>query len=180
MLARVLAGELPALVTAQTAREILGALRLQREFGFRLVLDGAAEAYLVLDEIRAAGVPVILHPTMARHGGTLENATFETATKLRDAGIPFALQSGYEGYVPKTRVVLFEAAMAAAYGLTVEQALAAVTIDAARIIGQEERIGTLERGKDADLALFDGPPLEHTTHVCAVVVRGVVASEECR
>ncbi|HJS48322.1 MAG TPA: amidohydrolase family protein [Gemmatimonadales bacterium] len=180
VLARVLAGELPALVTAQTAREILGALRLQREFGFRLVLDGAAEAYLVLDEIRAAGVPVILHPTMARHGGTLENATFETATKLRDAGIPFALQSGYEGYVPKTRVVLFEAAMAAAYGLTVEQALAAVTIDAARIIGQEERIGTLERGKDADLALFDGPPLEHTTHVCAVVVRGVVASEECR
>ena len=180
VLARVLAGELPALVTVQTAREILGALRLQREFGFRLVLDGAAEAYLVLDEIRAAGVPVILHPTMARHGGTLENATFETATKLRDAGIPFALQSGYEGYVPKTRVVLFEAAMAAAYGLTVEQALAAVTIDAARIIGQEGRIGTLERGKDADLALFDGPPLEHTTHVCAVVVRGVVASAECR
>lgn len=180
VLARVLAGELPALVTAQTAREILGALRLQREFGFRLVLDGAAEAYLVLDEIRAAGVPVILHPTMARHGGTMENATFETATKLRDAGIPFALQSGYEGYVPRTRVVLFEAAMAAAYGLTVEQALAAVTVDAARIIGQEERIGTLERGKDADLALFDGPPLEHTTHVCAVVIRGVVASEECR
>ena len=53
-------------------------------------------------------------------------------------------------------------------------------IDAARIIGQEGRIGTLERGKDADLALFDGPPLEHTTHVCAVVIRGVVASEECR
>jgi len=180
VLARVLAGELPALVTAQTAREILAALRLQQEFGFRLVLDGAAEAYLVLDEIRAAKVPVILHPTMARHGGTMENATFETATKLRDAGIPFALQSGYEGYVPKTRVVLFEAAMAAAYGLTVEQALAAVTSDAARIIGQDRRVGSLERGKDADLALFDGPPLEHTSHVCAVVVHGAVMSEECR
>ena len=180
VLARVLAGEVPALVTAQTAREILAALRLQREFGFRLVLDGAAEAYLVLDEIRAAKVPVILHPTMARHAGTMENATFETAARLRDAGIPFALQSGFEGYVPKTRVVLFEAAMASAYGLTVEQALAAVTIDAARIIGQDRRVGSLERGKDADLALFDGPPLEHTSHVCAVVVHGVVASEECR
>ncbi len=180
VLARVLAGELPALVTAQTAREILAALRLQREFGFRLVLDGAAEAYLVLGEIKAAQVPVILHPTMARHGGTMENATLETAAKLRDAGIPFALQSGYEGYVPKTRVVLFEAAMATAYGLTVEQALAAVTIDAARIIGQDARVGSLERGKDADLALFDGPPLEHASHVCGVIVRGVVASEECR
>jgi imidazolonepropionase-like amidohydrolase len=180
VMAGVLAGDLPALVTAQTAREILAALRLREEFGFRLVLDGAAEAYLVLDQIRAAGVPVILHPTMARHGGTMENATFETAVKLRDAGIPFALQSGYEGYVPKTRVVLFEAAMAVAYGLTVEQALAAVTIDAARIIGQDARIGSLERGKDADLALFDGPPLEHTTHVCAVLVRGVPVSEECR
>lgn len=180
VMARVLAGELPALITAQTAREILAALRLRREFGFRLVLDGAAEAHLVLDEIKAAGVPVILHPTMARHSGTMENATFESARKLRDAGIPFALQSGYEGYVPKTRVVLFEAAMAAAYGLTVEQALATVTIDAARIIGQDTRVGSLERGKEADLALFDGPPLEHTSHVCAVVVRGVVASEECR
>ncbi len=180
VMAGVLAGDLPALVTAQTAREILAALRLREEFGFRLVLDGAAEAYLVLDQIRAARVPVILHPTMARHGGTMENATFETAVKLRDAGIPFALQSGYEGYVPKTRVVLFEAAMAVAYGLTVEQALAAVTIDAARIIGQDARIGSLERGKDADLALFDGPPLEHTTHVCAVLVRGVPVSEECR
>jgi imidazolonepropionase-like amidohydrolase len=180
VMARVLAGELPALITAQTAREILAALRLQREFGFRLVLDGAAEAYLVLDAIREAKVPVILHPTMARHGGTMENATLETAARLREAGIPFALQSGYEGYVPKTRVVLFEAAMATAYGLTVEQALAAVTIDAARIIGQDRRVGSLERGKDADLALFDGPPLEHTSHVCAVVVHGVVASEECR
>jgi imidazolonepropionase-like amidohydrolase len=180
VMARVLAGEIPALITAQTAREILAALRLQQEFGFRLVLDGAAEAYLVLEEIKAAKVPVILHPTMARHGGTLENASLETAAKLRAAGIPFALQSGYEGYVPKTRVVLFEAAMATAYGLTVEQALAAVTIDAARIIGQDRRVGSLERGKDADLALFDGPPLEHASHVCAVVVHGAVVSEECR
>ena len=179
-LARVLDGEIPALITAQRASEILTALRLQREFGFRLVLDGAAEAYLVLDEIREAGVPVIVHPTMARHGGTLENATMETVRILRDAGIPVALQSGFEGYVPKTRVVLFEAAMAAAYGMPFEEALGTVTIDAARILGIDDRVGSLEPGKHGDLALFDGDPFEYTTQVCGVVIEGVVVSEECR
>jgi imidazolonepropionase-like amidohydrolase len=179
ILARVLNGEVPALITAQRASEILAALRLREEFGFRLILDGAAESYIVADEIRAAGVPVILHPTMARHSGTLENATLETAMKLRDAGIQVALQSGYEGYVPKTRVVLFEAAMAAAYWLPFEEALATITIDAARVLGLEKRIGSLERGKDGDLALFDGDPFEYTSKVCGVVIEGVVVSENC-
>ncbi len=180
MVARVLKGEVPALVTAHKVSEILAALRLQKEFGLRLVLDGAAESYLVVDEIKAAGVPVILHPTMARHRGALENATLETAKTLKDAGIAIALQSGFEGYVPKARVVLFEAAMASAYGLSFEQALAAVTIDAARIIGQDRRLGSIERGKDGDLALFDGDPFEYTTHVCAVVIQGEVVSDTCR
>jgi imidazolonepropionase-like amidohydrolase len=179
-LARVVSGEIPALITAQGVTEILAALRLQQEFGFRLVLDGAAEAYLVMDEIKAAGVPVILHPTMVRTSGETENATLETAKKLVDAGIPVALQSGFEGYVPKTRVVLFEAALAAANGLTMDQALRTITIDAAKAIGQEKRVGSLERGKDGDLALFDGDPFEYTSHVCAVVVGGRVVSEECR
>jgi imidazolonepropionase-like amidohydrolase len=179
-LARVVSGEIPALITAQGVTEILAALRLQQEFGFKLVLDGAAEAYLVMDEIKAAGVPIILHPTMVRTSGETENATLETAKKLVDAGIPVALQSGFEGYVPKTRVVLFEAALAAANGLTLEQALRTITIDAAKAIGQEKRVGSLERGKDGDLALFDGDPFEYTSHVCAVVVGGRVVSEECR
>lgn len=179
-LGRVLAGEIPALVTAHRASEILAALRLQREFGFKLVLDGAADAHLVLDEIREAGVPVILHPTMIRPGGSAANASIETASKLRAAGIPFALQSGFEGYVPKTRVVLWEAAQAAANGLTMEQALATITIDAARLIGADRRVGSLERGKDGDLVLFDGDPFEYRTHVCGVVIEGRVVSEECR
>jgi imidazolonepropionase-like amidohydrolase len=179
-LVAVLDRRLPALVTVHTVTEILDALRLQREFGFRLVLDGAAEAYLVADAIRAAGVPVILHPTMVRPGNLDENATLEAAKRLRDAGIPVALQSGYEAYVPKTRVVLFEAAIAAANGLAFDQALAAVTIDAARIIGVDERVGSLAPGKDGDLALFDGDPFEYTSHVCAVVIEGRVVSEGCR
>jgi imidazolonepropionase-like amidohydrolase len=176
----VLDGTWPALITAQGTSEILAALRLQREFGFRLVLDGAAESYMVLDEIKAAGVAVILHATMVDNRGGTESATLETASRLRQAGIPFAIQSGYTSYVPKTRVVLFEAAVAAANGLTREEALAAITIDAAKIIGQDRRLGSLEPGKDGDLALFDGDPFEYTSHVCAVVIEGVVVEEKCR
>jgi imidazolonepropionase-like amidohydrolase len=180
VLSLVLSGEVPALITAQRVSEILAALRLKDEFGFRLILDGAAESYLVTDEIKRANVPVILHPTMARHGGTLENATFETARKLRDAGITVALQSGFEGYVPKTRVVLFEAAMASAYGLSFDEALATITIDAARVLGLDRRVGSLEAGKDGDVVLFDGEPFEYTSHVCGVVIAGRLVSERCR
>jgi imidazolonepropionase-like amidohydrolase len=104
----------------------------------------------------------------------------ETAATLRRAGVPVALQSGFEPYVPKTRVVLFEAAAAAANGLSFEEALAAVTIDAARLLGVEKRVGSIEPGKDADLALFDGDPFEYTTHVTAVLIDGRVVSEEAR
>lgn len=180
MLARVLNREVPALITAQRVPEILAALRLQEEFGFDMVLDGGAESYMVIDEIRRAGVPVILHPTMVRLGGETGHATLETARRLREAGITVALQSGFEGYVPKTRVVLFEAAIAAANGLSMEDALRTITIDAARIIGQERRVGSLERGKDGDVVVFDGDPFEYTSHVCAVVIEGQVVSEECR
>jgi imidazolonepropionase-like amidohydrolase len=180
MLARVLNRELPALITAQRVPEILAALRLQEEFGFDMVLDGAAESYLVIDEIRRAGVPVIIHPSMVRLGGETAGATLETASRLRQAGITVALQSGFEGYVPKTRVVLFEAAVAAANGLSMEDALRTITIDAARVIGQERRVGSLETGKDGDIVIFDGDPFEYTSHVCAVVIEGQVVSEECR
>jgi imidazolonepropionase-like amidohydrolase len=179
--AEVLAGKLPLLVTADRATDIDAALRVAAEFKLRLVLDSAAEAYLVADRIKAAGVPVILHPSMRRAGmGETENLSFETAAKLRKAGIPVALQSGYEGYVPKTRVALFEAAVAAANGLTTEEALATITIDAARILGVDGRVGSLGPGKDADVAVFDGDPFEHVTHCTAVVIDGRVVSTEPR
>lgn len=179
-LGRVLNREMPALVTAHRVSEILAALRLKEEFGLDLVLDGAAESYMVIDEIRRAGVPVILHPSMVRLTGETQSATLETARRLREAGITVALQSGYEGYVPKTRVVLFEAAILAANGLAFEDALRTITIDAARVIGLGDRVGSLERGKDGDVAVFDGDPFEYTSHVCAVVIEGQVVSETCR
>ncbi len=175
----LLDGEFVAMITANRAQEILGALRLAKEFGFRLILDGAAESYLVLDEIKSAGVPVILHPMMARAQGDRRNMSFETPVTLRDAGIRFAIQSGFESYVPKTRVILFEAAIAAAHGLSFEEALEAVTIAPARILGIANRVGSLEAGKDADIVLYDGDPFEYTTHVCTVIIDGVVKSREC-
>lgn len=177
--ARLLDGTTPALITAQSARDIEAALRLQKEFGFKMVLDGGAESYLLLDQLKAAGVPVIVHPPMARNAGLLQNASVETPAKLRSAGIPVALQSGYEAYVPKTRVVLFEAAIAASWGVPKEQALGMITIDAARLLGVEQRVGSLEPGKDGDVALFDGDPFEYTSHVCGVVLGGDVVAEGC-
>ena len=179
-LARVLSHELPLLVTAHRARDILTAIRIATEFDVKIVLDGAAEAYLVIDQIRDAGVPVIVHPTMYRATGETENLSFETAATLKAAGIPIALQSGYESYVPRTRVVLFEAGVAAAHGLDFEEALGTITIEAATILGIANRVGSLEVGKDADVALFDGDPFEYTTHCIGVIANGEVVSHEVR
>jgi len=172
VLATVLAGEVPLLVTAHRAHDLLAALRIAREFGLRLVLDGAAEAYLVLPEIQAAGCWVLPHPAMARTSGELENGTMELAALLHTAKVPLALQSGYEAYVPKTRVVLWEAGVAVGHGLPVEAALRALTIDAARLLGIDDRTGSLVAGKAADLALFDGDPFEYTSHCLGTLIDG--------
>ena len=164
----------------QRHQDILAALRLATEFKLKIILDGVADAPLVLTEIKKSGFPVFLHPTMYRANDETENLSVETASKLRKAGIPFALQSGFENYVPKTRLVLFEAAVAAANGLTQNEALAAITIDAAKLLGIQKRTGSLESGKDADLALYDGDPFEYTTHCTGVIVSGVVTDGQPR
>ena len=178
-MAKVLNKEVPALIRANHANDIMTALRLQKEFGFDLILDGAAEAYKVMDELKAAKIPVIIHPSMVRTGGETQNASLETAAKLKAAGITVVLQSSFEGYVPKTRVVLFEAAILAANGMSFEEALATITIDAAKVLGQDKRIGSIKKGKDADLALFDGDPFEYRTRVCGVFIDGELVSNEC-
>lgn len=172
-LADLLEGKLTALVTVHKANDIMTAIRLQEEFDFPMVIDGAAESYLILDEIKKAGIPVIVHPTMIRTYGDSKNASFETAGALYKAGIPIAFQSGYEGYVPKTRVVLYEAGVAAANGLGKENALKVLTLDAARLLDIDERVGSLKAGKDADVVLFDGDPLEYTSNVTGVFINGI-------
>ncbi|WP_222619804.1 MULTISPECIES: amidohydrolase family protein [Pontibacter] len=178
-LAGVLSGKYKALVTANKAQDIMAALRLAKEFNLNMVLDGAAEAYLLVNEIKTAAVPVIVHPTMARAYGENKNMSFETAAILAKAGIPVAIQSGFEAYVPRARVLLFEASVAVANGMQPEQALAAITTAPSKMIGQDKRIGSLEKGKDADIVLFDGDPFEYTSHVCTVIVNGKVVNEKC-
>jgi imidazolonepropionase-like amidohydrolase len=180
MMQKVIRREIPLLVTAHRAQDIMTALRIAKEFNIRIVLDGAAEAFMVTDEIKASGFPVIIHPTMYRAGGEMESLAMTTAAKLKAAGIVVALQSGYENYVPKTRVVLFEAGVAAANGLSMRDALATVTIDAAKILGLDARIGSVVQGKDADLAMYDGDPFEYTTHCTGTIINGQVVSETIR
>jgi len=180
ILAKVLSGEVLAMFTVQRAPEIMTALRLQQEFGFKLILDGAAESYILINEIKEIPLRgIILHPTMVRNYGDTKNVSLETAATLKKEGITFALQSGYEGYVPKTRIVLFEAAIANANGLPFEDALATITINAAKILGIEDRVGSIETGKDADIVLFDDNPFEYTSHVCTVIINGKIVKEDC-
>lgn len=170
--------EIPVLATARREDDILTALRIAREFDLELELADAVEGYLVADEIRAAGVPVHVGPVMERVGA-LEtmNLSFENAAILAQRGIPITFQSGFEDYVPRTHVVLYEAALAGAWGLGFESALRALTIDAARRLRVGDRVGSIERGKEADLVLFDGDPFEYTTHVKAVVVDGTLVHQ---
>jgi len=109
-----------------------------------------------------------------------KNISYETPKTLIENGIPFAIQGGYESYVPKTRVVLFEAAIAAANGLTFEEALASITISAAKILKIDNRVGSLEVGKDADIVIYDGDPFEYTSHVCNVILNGEVIHSNCK
>lgn len=175
-LADLLEGKFTAMVTVHRANDIMTAIRLQKEFGFPMILDGVAEAYLVLDEIKESGHTVFVHPTMMRASGEAKNASMEMAAMLEEAGIPFAFQSGFEGYVPKTRVVLFEAAMSVAFGLDYDVAMNKLTIDAAKILGIDDKVGSLEKGKDADLVLYSGDPFEFLTQVEHVMIDGKIVN----
>ena len=176
-LIQVLRRERPLLITAQKSIDIMGALRLAKEFNVQLILDGASDAHLLIQEIKTSGVSVIIHPLMTYPRGEMENMNLETPSLLQKAGIPFIFQSGYEAYVPKTRVVLWEAGMAAGNGLSFDQTLYAVTLGAARLLGIQGRMGSLEVGKDGDLALFTGDPFEWTTRCAGTIINGRLVSD---
>src|SRR5262249_33232074 len=144
-LALALERKIPVLFAAHRADDILTALRIAKEFDLDAQLQLATEAYLVADEIAKAKGPVALHPPMQRVGNSLEtmNTQLATAAVLAAKKVPLAIGTGFEGYVPKTRVLRQEASAAAVNGLGNEAALAAVTRDAARILGIEKTRGTI-------------------------------------
>jgi imidazolonepropionase-like amidohydrolase len=171
----VLAGKLPVYFSAHRADDINTALRLTKEFNLKTVLDHANEGYLMLDGITSAQVPVVVHPTMQR-ASTMElfNTHLGNAAALANAKIPIAMGTGFEGYVPKTRVLRHEAAMAMVNGLGHDRALRAITLDAAKLLNIAGDYGSIEKGKMADLVLYDGDPFEHATHVTHTVIGGRV------
>lgn len=177
-LQQLLRGELKALISANTAVEIMSAIRLAKEFNLKLVIEGAAEGYRLIDQIKTSKAEVIVHPTMARAGGPMLNMTMENASILTRAGIPVSIESGFEGYVPKTRIILYEAAVALRNGLSYDDALRAITTIPAKLLGIDNRVGSIEKGKDADIVLFNGDPFEYTTKACVVIVDGKVEIEE--
>lgn len=179
-LVKLLQGEVKALVTANSSVDIMSAIRLAKEFNFKLVLNGAAEAYRLIPEIKNANAEIILHATMARNGGDMVNMTMESASLLTKAGIAVSIETGYEGYVPKTRILIFEAAEAMAFGLSFEEALKAVTLNPARLLGIADKVGSIEPGKDADLVFFNGDPFEYLSKVCGVMIDGVMVKEGCQ
>jgi imidazolonepropionase-like amidohydrolase len=178
-LSKMLKGEIKALITANRSVDIMNAIRLSKEFNFKLVIDGAAEAYLLTNEIKEAKAEIILHPTMARNEDEMINMNRESAILLTKAGIPVSIESGYESYVPKTRIVLYEAAVAMSYGFGFDEALKSITLNPAKLLGIDKQVGSIDVGKDADLVLFNGDPFEYTTKVCTVFIDGIEVSNSC-
>jgi len=175
----VVDGKLAAIFNAYRADDIDTAIRIGTEFHLRYMLASVTEGYLITDTIRRAGVPCLAGPVMQRFESLqTANATFENPAILKRAGIPIALMTGYESYVPKNRILLFEAGIAAANGLSMEDTLRTVTVGAATILGIEDRVGSLTPGKDADVALFDGDPFEYTSHVLAVLTSGQLSYQK--
>ncbi|VTS02172.1 amidohydrolase : Amidohydrolase, imidazolonepropionase OS=Singulisphaera acidiphila (strain ATCC BAA-1392 / DSM 18658 / VKM B-2454 / MOB10) GN=Sinac_7119 PE=4 SV=1: Amidohydro_4: Amidohydro_4 [Gemmata massiliana] len=171
-----LEGKVPVYFAAHRKDDIQTALRLASEFKLKPVIALGTEGYRMVDELKKAGVPVVVHPTMQRAGGSMETLHSYTGTArvLEEAGIPVTICTGFEGYVPKTRVLRYEAAMAVAAGMESERALRAITINAAKLLGIEKECGSIEVGKVADLVLYDGDPFEHATHVTQTIMRGKI------
>ncbi len=172
-----LEGKIPVYFAAHRKDDIQTALRIATEFKLKPVIALGTEAYRMADELKKAGVTVVVHPTMQRAGASIETLhSFNgNAAALHAAGVPVTISTGFEAYVPKVRVLLHEMAMAAgAGGFEPELALKAVTIDAAKLLGIDKEYGSIEKGKVADLVLFDGDPFEHASHVTHTLMSGRV------
>lgn len=170
-LCKALRRELPVKMHAHRADDILTAIRLAQEFHLRASIEHCTEGYLIAEELRRAGVGVILGPLISeRSKPELKNLTMAAPAILHRAGVSFALMSDH-GVIP-IQYLPVEAGLCVREGLPEMEAMRALTVNAARVLGLEDRVGSLAAGKDADVVIFDGHPLETRTHVSMVVVNG--------
>jgi len=167
------AGKIPLKAHVHRTDDIFTAIRIAREFGLGLTLDHCTEGHLIAQEIAASGFPAIVGPSLAsRTKEEVAYSDFKTPGILHKAGIPVALTTDHP--VSRIQYLPLCAALAAKEGLGEQAAIRAITIDAAKICRVNNRLGSLKEGKDADLAIFDGNPLEVKTSVCMTLINGKV------
>jgi imidazolonepropionase-like amidohydrolase len=152
--------------------DILTAIRLSKEFGFRVVLHHVTEGWKVADEIARAGVPASI-TVVDSPGGKLEavDARLELGAALDRAGVLLAIHT--DDYITDSRLLLRSAALAVRGGLPREKAVYALTLAGARMLDLQDRTGSLEAGKDADFIVLSGDPFSVYTHVLETYVEGV-------
>lgn len=171
-LAPVLDGTLPVIISVEKAKDIELALKFIKDERLTAVLRGCVQGYKVAGTIKAAGIPVIID---SLYQGPTEpdesyDAPFRNVAALAAAGVPFCFSSGDDPSSGKD--ITYHAAKAVAFGLDREAALRALTIDAARILGVADRLGSIEPGKDADLFLTTGDPLDARSDVKHIFING--------
>jgi imidazolonepropionase-like amidohydrolase len=161
-LGRVLRREIPWRQHCHRADDIATAIRISREFGYDLVIDHGTEAHLLADLIAAQSIPVIIGPLFtSRSKVELRNRSLANPGRLAAAGVTIAITTDHP--VVPINFLIHQASLAVKEGLDADTALRAITINPARIIGVDGRLGSLEPGKDADLVIWSADPLDVTS-----------------
>lgn len=170
-LIRVLNKELPLKVHAHRADDIVTAIRIAKEFNLDITLEHCTEGHKVADIIAKEKIPAIVGPSMTgRVKVELSDLSFKTAGILAKKGVKIALMSDHP-VIPTKNATVY-AALAAKEGLDRKEALKAITINPAEILKVDDRVGSIEENKDADLVIFDGDPLEISSKIVNVVING--------
>lgn len=168
----VLEARLPLIISADRLDDILTALRIADEFKLKIILNGGADAYKIKEKLAALSVPVLLRPRAAyRLTVETDGAVVENAALLQKAGVKIAFETGS---FTNLGDLAFQARMAVAAGLPYKEALKALTMNAAEIFGAEDSIGSLEKGKSADIVVYDQDPITGPARLKLVIVAGKV------
>ena len=171
-MASLIRGQFPAFVYCYKVQDIMNALSLCETYKFKLVLVDAQQAGQVAGELARRKIPVLVVPQKSLWWDVEKNTWDpQNARKLYEAGVPIAIIPGEGARFGDEELVMY-AAYAVRYGLPEEEALRAITINPAKILGLEERLGSLERGKDADIVIMDGDPFRVKTKVEKVFIDG--------
>lgn len=176
-LTRVLRGEMPVLLHAHRADDILTALRIKDEFHINLMIQHGTEAHLVADELVKRKVPVFLGPLLVNRAKVeMKAVSFKNARRLKEKGVEFCLITDHP-VIPVEHLRVC-AALAVREGLDEETALRAITLQPAHLLGVADEIGSLSPGKRADLVVFDGHPFDYRSRVNLAMVDGLIWREE--